>query len=415
MKKLLSCLIMTVGMFHAFAAEINSIDGNSPVCPSASTTYTVNYTLNFTSLLTTFDEVKSVKWEFIQNGIIVKTLSSSTFVPIAPTGSAKINVSGLPLGTIQIRVTINYYLHTPYSNAPLSTQKTRNIFVGIPDATAINGDVICPNSSTAFSIVPLANATSYTWEVPAGWKVNGITGPVVANQGTSVTIQPCSDTTCRPAPFSAFTIKVKGVSGTCGQSNYFSKTIKMDHPISITETNLPYNDVKLTASPTNFPNYQWTLDPAWYFAPNGNRNLPEVSFNSRGITGLATLTYTTPCQNTYTRNWWWVVPNTGGPGSPGNPGDPPPPDPGDCDPEIPISYLQSGKGINMVYIKAPCDEQPPTAALYSSDNGSLKSIALSKNSDGYEFDISGLKPGAYVMQIKTAKGKHKTMKFIKTK
>ncbi|HMV07655.1 MAG TPA: T9SS type A sorting domain-containing protein [Cyclobacteriaceae bacterium] len=412
MRNLATCTLMIAGLINAFAAEINSIEGNSPVCPQSTTTYTVNYALNFTNTLTTFDEVKSVKWEFIQNGIVVKTLFSSTFVPIAPTGSAKINVSGLSLGLTKIRVTLNYYLHTPYSVAPLNTQKTRDIFVGIPDPTIINGDVICPGSTALFSIGSLPNATSYTWEVPAGWRVNGVIGPVVANQGMLVSIQPCSDTTCKPIPLSAFTIKVKGVSASCGQSNYSSKTIKIDHQVNITETNFPYNDVKLSASPTNFPSYQWTLDPAWYFPANGNKNLPEVSFNSRGLTGLATLTYTTPCQNTYTRNWWWVLPNTGGPGSPGNPGDPQP-DPGDCDPEIPVSYMPNAKAMNVVYLKAPCDEEPPAAALYSSDTGSLKSIKLVRNGEGFEYDISSLKPGVYIMQVKTSKGKHKTMKFIK--
>lgn len=412
MKKLVLFILTMFIWLPAFTAEINSIEGSGAICSSNSTTYTAYYTLAFTVPLTTYDEVRSVKWEFIQNGVVIKTLNSSTFTSIAPTGSAKITVSGLPVGSVKIQVTLSYLSYNRLFVLPLSTQKTKDIFVGVPDATEIIGDVICPGASGVFSISALANATSYTWEVPAGWKVNGITGPVVASQGTSVTIRPCSDTTCRPTAFSAFTIKVKGVSSTCGQSNYFSKTIKIDHPIRITETNFPYNDVKLSASPTNFPSYQWTLDPAWYFPANGNKNLPEVSFNSRGITGLATLTYTTPCQNTYTRTWWWVLPNTGGPGSPGNPGDPQP-DPGDCDPEIPSSYLPSAKAMNMIYIKAPCDQEPPAVALYSSDTGSLKPVTLVRNLEGFEYDISSLKPGMYILQLKTAKGKHKTMKFIK--
>jgi hypothetical protein len=414
MKKIVFILAAIICYGSASAAEITSIQGPSNICPTDSTMYTVNYTLLFTVPPTVYDRVLEVKWEFIKNGSVIKTLKSSDYVSLGLKGSAKILVNKLPYGDIKIRVKLFYLYTTPYFTTPIVIEESKNIFVGVPDPLLIAGNAICPNSSGTFSVAPSVTATSYTWEVPAGWKVNGVTGPVVTSQGPSVSITPCPFTNdpaqaCKTNFYTTYTIKVKGVSTACGTSNYTTKSITIDHPVSITETNLGNNDVRLSASPTNLPSYQWTLDPAWFFPATGKKNLPEVSFNSRGITGLAKLTYTTPCQNTYTREWWWVPPAQ--PGDPGWPGDPQDPDPSDCEPEIPANPNYSAKSGNVIYLKDPCGEEPPLVSLYA--NGAMVPVTLTKSFDGYEYDISELNAGAYILRVKSARGKYKSVKFIK--
>lgn len=416
MKKLIFLLTAVIWYGNTSAAGISSIDGPSSPCPNKKVKYTIDFAMLYNPPYVT-ETVKKVIWEFSQNGTVVHSYSKNVaFIGYFGTTSYEIP-NGLPAGPIKIKVKIEYLILTMGSPVPIpaSSSKTKEIYVGIETPESISGNNICPNSSGVFSVPSLTNATSYTWEVPAGWKVNGITGPVVTNQGAQVSITPCplangSPQSCETSLYNNYAIKAKGVSTSCGIGSYATKTITIDHPIRITETNLNYNDVRLSASPTNFPSYQWTLDPAWFFPANGNKNLPEVSFNSRGLTGLAKLTYKTPCQNTYTREWWWVLPNTGGPGSPGTPGEPQDP-PGGCEPEIPVEYLTTAKSTNLIFLRDPCGEELPSAALY--EYGSLKRVTLTKNNDGYEFDISNLKSGAYIMRLRTASGKHKTVKFIK--
>jgi hypothetical protein len=414
-KHLFICILIVLTFNNLYAATFISIDGPSNICPTASTTYTARYELlyNPSSIIETVTEVK---WEFIKNGTVVQTLYSTEFTRngMVAGGSAKRTVSNLPAGDIKIRVTLALVIIIPgFGGGSTTYPKTKNIYVGIPEAPVINGTPICPNSSGVFSIESLPNATSYTWEVPAGWKVNGNTGPVVTTPGTTVTITPCpftndSSQTCKTTFYTNYTIKVKGVSATCGTGNYTTRIITIDYPATITETNLGNNNVRLNASPNNFPSYQWTLDPVWFFPTNGNKTLPEISFNSRGITGLAKLTYKTPCQNTYTREWWWVPPAQ--PGDPGWTGDPPQdPDPGDCEPEIPTNPNAARSG-NVIYVRDPCGEEPPIASLYA--NGAMKRVTLTKSFDGYEYDISELTAGQYILRVKTAEGKFKTVKFI---
>ena len=386
------------------AAEITSIDGPSTACPNKPVTYRIQFNMRHNPPLLV-ETVNKIIWELRQNGIVVYSQTGA---------SAILNVPGLPAGPVEINVKIEYSISAMGRVFLSHVSKTKNIVIGVASAESISGTNICPNASGTFTIPYLANATSYTWEVPAGWKVNGTTGPVVTSPDPSVSITPCpftNDSTqnCKTTFYTNYTIKVKGVSAACGTGNYTTKTITIDHPVRITETNLSNNDVKLNATPTNFPSYQWTLDTDWYFPTSGNINLPEVSFNGRGTTGLAKLTYKTPCQNTYNYDWWWVPPAE--PGDPGWSGDPPDPDPdpGDCEPEIPTNP-NSARSSHVIYLRDPCEEEPPVASLYA--NGAMKRVTLTKSFDGYEYDISELKAGAYILRIKTAKGKFKTVKFI---
>ncbi|MDX1913739.1 MAG: gliding motility-associated C-terminal domain-containing protein [Saprospiraceae bacterium] len=63
---------------------------------------------------------------------------------------------------------------------------------------------ICPGGTATYTVPPVTNAGAYTWDVPAGWLVNGEPGPltVVAPGGNSVQI------TAGPTPGSNFQICV---------------------------------------------------------------------------------------------------------------------------------------------------------------------------------------------------------------
>lgn len=422
MKKIIFIFVALIFYGSASAAGITSITGSSTPCPTASTTYTATYAF---ALSPSYGEViTSVVWEFIQNGkVIYKKVtggasglgSGISQVILSPTSIGG-EITALPTGKTEIKITMFYTAF--FSFGPplqLVTIKTRDIFIGIPAAESISGNNICPNTSGIFTIPTLANSNSYTWEVPTGWKVNGVTGPVVTGQGTTVSITPCPFITtglpqgCETTFYNEYTIKVRGSSPTCGVSDYTTKKITIDYPVRITETNLPNNNVKLTSTPNNLPSYQWTLDPAWNFPVSGNKNLPEINFNSSGITGLATLTYKTPCQNTYIRNWWWVKPAQ--PGDPGWTGDPVDPNPGDCEPGVEMNQNYSAKSGYVIYLKDPCNEIPPVASIFA--NGVMKRVTLTKSFDGYEYNMSELKPGSYILRVKSTSGKYKTVKFIK--
>jgi PKD-like domain len=384
------------------AAGISSIEGPSSPCPNKSLTYKVEFVMVAGPYVS--EVVYKVIWEFTQNGTVVYSKSVNTsFSGIF--GTLSHTFSGLPAGPTKLKVTLEYITLTLGGPIPGSSSKTKEFYVGIKPPETIDGNNICPGGSGVLSIATLTNAASYTWEVPAGWRVNGILGPVVANQSTVVVIKPCSDSTCAPQAFSSYTIKVKGTSATCGDGSYFSKTFSIDYPFTISESAPSSTQGKLSVSMSTFPSYSWSTPSSWTNISGATTG--AVTFTHNKVSGQALLTTTTPCNNTYTRAYYFVPPAQ--PGDPGWPGDPGNPDP--CDPNAPVTPSLSARSANLVFLRDPCGEVIQYAALY--EFGSLKRITLTPNDNGYEFDVSNLKAGVYIMNVKTASGKHKTVKFIK--
>src|SRR5690606_11762322 len=44
---------------------------------------------------------------------------------------------------------------------------------------------VCPGVSTTYSIAPVTNATSYIWELPAGWSGTSSTSSITVTSGTT--------------------------------------------------------------------------------------------------------------------------------------------------------------------------------------------------------------------------------------
>jgi len=394
-------LILSMSLYgNAFGAAIWIVDGPSSPCPDKAITYTIVVSGNASPGYTEF--LINVIWEISQNDVVIY----SKAVKISGSGNGLFSmdhqIPGLPSGQTKIKAILEYYPITFGVYGPKrSTSNTKNIYVGIATPEKISGSNVCPGSSGVFSIDPVKNATSYTWEVPMGWKVNGILGPVVPNQGTSVTITPCSNNknvgpSCSLQAFQSFDIKVKGVSPTCGQGEYAVQRITIDHPFTIAEANGSDGRAILNVNPKNFPSYSWSLNSGWTDVYGINSN--TVSFKSNSVSGLATLTTRTPCNNTYVRTYYYIPQHTL------------PEEPEPCELEIPTSYLIP-ENSNLILPEDPCGEVLQSATLY--DFGSQKSVALIKRTRGYEFDISTLKKGIYVLYLETTSGKSKTLKFVK--
>ncbi len=69
--------------------------------------------------------------------------------------------------------------------------------------------IICPGATVTFSVPPVSNAGTYTWTVPAGWKINGLNPPQnlpAADGGNTVKIKvgPNSGQICVKAANSCF-------------------------------------------------------------------------------------------------------------------------------------------------------------------------------------------------------------------
>jgi hypothetical protein len=123
-------------------------------------------------------------------------------------------------------------------------RKVSNCSTPLQPASITGSAVICPGNQYTYTIQPLANATSYTWTLPAGW-----TG---ASNTTSITVT---------APFGG-TISVAGTNS-CGNGvaqtltvlPFVQPAIAPSGPVSICG-----GSITLSASPAGATSYQWLLN-----------------------------------------------------------------------------------------------------------------------------------------------------------
>ncbi|HYD90597.1 MAG TPA: T9SS type A sorting domain-containing protein, partial [Flavobacterium sp.] len=150
---------------------------------------------------------------------------------------------------------------------------------------------ICPNSTATFNLAAgVPHATSYTWTVPNGWKVNGITGPVVTGQGTSVQI------TSPTSGYGNYSIKLNAVSTTCGTSPQVSRAQKLDYPIELS-AGPPDDYAEFTVMPHDQNSYTWTLPTGWRKI---YQQYNEIFCDTRGIAGTIYVNVLTLCNRTIT-------------------------------------------------------------------------------------------------------------------
>lgn len=81
------------------------------------------------------------------------------------------------------------------------TSPGQDLFVTIEQAPAQPGSisgafVLCPGSGDVYAVAAVNGATSYTWILPSGWTGASTTNSIMANCGTSGTIQVTADNAC---------------------------------------------------------------------------------------------------------------------------------------------------------------------------------------------------------------------------
>ncbi len=211
--KFISILLFIYGLTLTQSYGLG-ISGPSTGCPGI----VYNYTY---SLIPTCE---NLKWEVYENGV-KKTSGWSV-------SGNTLSVTWSNVGTGQVKVReekccVIPNTCPPNNKVPHLPWKTKNIAIGIGDPSPISGsNLICNIQKKNYSIDPVPNATSYTWEVPnSNWKVDNTPGPVVHGLTDSEDIT---------GPGSSGSgdkiIKVKAVSSTCGSSSYSSKTIRYGVP-----------------------------------------------------------------------------------------------------------------------------------------------------------------------------------------
>ncbi len=412
MRRTLLLIIFLMGISKLATAGIESIDGPISICPGEEAKFTVYYKFLFNIYGYPKEIVDEVTWEFIQNNVVVRTLKSRDFSAITPFGTTgkaeiiindlntandtRINITDLELGVVKVRVLVKTVMFLPYSAVSPTYKKEKDFLVGLAPPTTITGSTnICPGTSGNLTASVVANATSYTWAVPSDWKVNGINGPVVAGQGNSVsiTVPPCSGSASRAgenaacsSPYTGL-VKVKGVSSTCGESGYKTKTVAVDYPFAISHYESS-NTVTFSVSPSGFQNYQWTFPDYWTPANTSGYSV-QVTHHSQP--GYADLTVKTYCNNYYSTYYYFEPSGVG------------------C--LQPASAYPNPASTELI-VEPPCLTELSSVAI--EENGTFRTLELNRDGDVYKVDVSALNPGLHILKTKNSKGKEHLIRFLKS-
>lgn len=405
MYKLLVLLLLLSFSGVSFA-EIRTIDGPTSICPQEEAKFTVTYTFTYNLYGYPREIVAFVEWDFIQNNKVIKTLKSANFSTVTPgpyIGSAeiiinKITTSGglqnavpISFGELTVRVRIFTIFYTGFASVPVEYKKSKNIIVGLSKPIISGPNNICIGGAATYSTSPISNASSYTWEVPMGWFVNGIPGPIVPNQGSSVIITLCdnrlrvsSEDYCNLTAFSTHSIKVKGISSNCGESNYAIKNVTIDYPFTISQLDISETQARLIVSPYNFPQYHWTLPPEWTLISNGGY---YVDFFHNGYSGSASIVAQTYCWS-HQKSYYFS--------------------PAFSENCSTAAYPNPAKSELTI---DPCLNQLSSISLEV--NGQYKKIEFEQTDKLYKLDVSKLKHGVHFLKIVNAHGKAEMVRFFK--
>lgn len=264
----------------AFSAPLiaNSISGPSRVCPGQTVTYDWNPSFNIQNCAV------SPMWRLKQNGVVLLAWSNpslnswewgSDWTFVWPNTTSP--------GTVTIEV------ESLLCCIICDEEDWFNVTVGLAQPTNILGtENICPNSSSGFSLAAVPYATSYTWTVPNGWKVNGISGPDVPGQTNNVQI------TSPTTGFGTYPIKVKAVSSSCGISAQTTRQQKLDYPVQLF-AGPPSDYAEFVATPPDQNSYTWLLPSTWRKI---YQQYNEIFVDTKGTPGTITVQVSTLCNNT---------------------------------------------------------------------------------------------------------------------
>ncbi|MBN1339047.1 MAG: hypothetical protein JXA03_06980 [Bacteroidales bacterium] len=252
-----SSLAVTVNPLPGAAGAIT---GNTTVCQGTSNTYSVPAIANATGY--TWSLPAGATGSSSSNTILVNFGSN------ASSGNISVNgVNGCGNGTVSsLAVTVN----------PLPA--AAGVITG-------NSYVCQGTGGTVYSVPVIANATSYSWTLPAGASGSSATNSITVNFGAGA---------------SSGNITVKGVNG-CGNGAASSMSITVGatpgaagnisglSTICQGQSNITYSVPPIT----NATDYVWTLPPG--ATGNSNTHVISLSFGSSSYTGYLTVKGVNAC------------------------------------------------------------------------------------------------------------------------
>ena len=149
----------------------------------------------------------------------------------------------------------------------------------------------CNNSTGTYSISAVSGASSYTWQVPSGWKINGSSTTSLTTSSTSVSI------TTPTSGSGSGTVKVRANgSGCTGPSDFRSRTVRYgaQTPVLYGPSSVSPNAFyDYYTSGVGLSNFVWTVPSGWTVygsgssigvVPSLNSGYVEVRATSCGVT-----------------------------------------------------------------------------------------------------------------------------------
>lgn len=402
MRNLILVLWALIGLVSA-NAQIISLVGPGPTCSGSSNRCVVTYGTMPPNIIPGFrEQVYEVRWNFSQAGQMIKSITSSTFPAYGyPSGNAEINGGQLPEGIVRVEVLVKFLRFFPMGlPAPAVYSRTLDFFVGLSSPASLTGpSFLCPGSSGTYNVTPVANAQTYTWEVPSYWTVNGISGPIVSGQGPNVTISvPACDNSRYMRVYLAPTsglVKVKAVRSSCGSSAYRQQTVFIDYQVAVLERVNDDGTITFFTNYDYFDYYGWGLPLNWQVVSNNGGS--SVTVNTFGTDGQLSLRYQSSCLCVYDISYYHVPPE---------PTPPPPPPPPCC--EVIYAYPNPTSGELVIR-----GGRLKISEVAFDLEGKFQPVA--PVGENVRIDVSDLPPGIHILRIKDASGIIRPIRFVKAR
>ena len=236
-----------------------TITGNATVCSGTSNTYSISTVNNATSYTWTLPS----GW----------TGTSTTTSIVTTAGSASGNIT----------VTAN-------NACGSSSVQTLVITVNSVPATpaAISGNVsICSNSSNTYSITTVSGATSYTWNLPAGWSGSSTTTSIttISNiSGGNITVT--ANNSCGSSGIQTLAVTVSTIPATPGVISGNTTTC---------QTALNIYSVSPVSGATS---YTWTMPSGW----TGSSVTNSINATAGSSSGNVTVVANNACGSSAAQN-----------------------------------------------------------------------------------------------------------------
>ena len=152
----------------------------------------------------------------------------------------------------------------------------------------------CTGGSSLYQCSTVQEATGYQWNVPEGWKINGVVRSWYTSSSPSVTI------TVPSTNSGGGLVRVRAVKDDCTYPSYFldkyvlygDQMVQIDGPDSVKETAV----ARYYAIGEDLTNYSWTIPTGWSIYAGGSGDWIDVITDSND--GLISVTATAACNGT---------------------------------------------------------------------------------------------------------------------